>query len=39
MDVNMTEVRAQFRQMLLDVDTGAIPAEQRLNSESMPKVI
>jgi hypothetical protein len=37
--MDMTKVGAQFRQVLLDVDPGSIPPEQRLNGKSMPKVV
>ena len=39
MDMDVTEIRAEFRQVLFDVDPGAIPSEQRLNGKSGPKVM
>ena len=37
--MDMTEIRAQFRQVLLNVDTGAIPPDERLDGKSVPKVV
>ena len=39
MDMDVTEIRAQFRHVLLDVDPGAIPGEQRLNGKSVSKIV
>ena len=39
MDMDVTEIRAQFRQVPLDVDPRAIPSEQRLDGKSVPKVV
>jgi hypothetical protein len=38
-DVDVTEIRAQFRQVLFDVDTGAIPPDERLDGEAVPEVM
>jgi hypothetical protein len=37
--MDVTEIRAQFWHVPLDVDPGAIPGEQRLNGKSVPKVV
>jgi len=37
--MDVTEIGAQFRQMFFDVDTGAIPPDERLNGKSVPKVM
>jgi hypothetical protein len=39
MDVDVTEIGAQFRQVLFDVDPGAIPPDERLDGKSVPKVV
>ena len=37
--MHMAEIGAQFRQVLLDVSSGAIPPDERLDGKSMPKAV
>ena len=37
--MDMAEIRAQFRQVLLNIYTSPIPPEQRLNGESVPQIM
>jgi len=35
----MPKIGAQFGKVLLDVDSGAIPSDERLDGKSVPKVV
>jgi hypothetical protein len=38
-DTGMPKIGAQFGKVLLDVDSGAIPSDERLDGKSVPKVV